>query len=65
MIKLASLGRLILLIAALIFTGINFIPTGTALANDPSGDCVADCNCTPGWDGCCLLPNGAVCHRGR
>lgn len=25
------------------------------------GSCAADCGCGGGSDGCCVLPNGAVC----
>lgn len=65
MTKLALLCRLLLLIGALTFTALTLLPSGTASANDPGGDCAADCHCTPGLNGCCLLPNGAECLRGR
>lgn len=30
---------------------------------DGSGDCTNDCGCNGGWNGCCVLPNGAICLR--
>jgi hypothetical protein len=64
MTALASLIRLLLLVVALVLTGLTSMPTGMALANAPGGgSCQNDCGCDPGWNGCCLLPNGAVCHR--
>lgn len=65
MTRLASHCRLLLLIGALTFTGLTLLPSGTASANDPGGNCAADCGCTSGLSGCCLLPNGAECLRGQ
>ncbi len=34
-----------------------------AQASNPAGDCTKDCGCNAGWNGCCVLPGGAVCLR--
>lgn len=34
-----------------------------ACAAGEAGDCKADCGCDAGFNGCCVLPNGAVCLR--
>jgi hypothetical protein len=64
MTRLGSLLRLSLLIAAVVLTGLPFLPTGSASANAPGGgSCANDCGCSAGLSGCCLLPNGAECLR--
>jgi hypothetical protein len=62
MTKFVSFCRLLLLIAALVFTTMSFLPAASAQVV-PEGSCKDDCGCDPGWAGCCLLPNGAVCYR--
>lgn len=50
--------RLTLLGASLGIAVAQFTP-----AQAQTGSCCGDCGCDAGFNGCCVLPNGAVCLR--
>lgn len=68
--KLFSLFRLLLLLAAMVFTGLTMFPSNPILANSDlpveSGGCGAGgCGCNGGPVDCCELPNGSICRLDR